>query len=64
MNFLKQQLEEAGFFEYGTVDTSDIRFSLDVRTMCEVNTCQRYGKTWACPPAVGTVEECKQRIRQ
>lgn len=32
--------------------------------MCEMNTCQMYGRTWACPPATGTVEECKKRIQQ
>lgn len=64
MNFLEQQLKEAGFFQYGTADTADIRFSQEVRAMCEVNTCRKYGTTWACPPAVGTVEECKERIQQ
>ena len=28
--------------------------------VCEME-CPRYGKTWACPPAVGTVEECRER---
>lgn len=32
--------------------------------MCEVNTCQKYNKTWACPPAIGTVEECRERVRK
>ena len=64
MSFLEQQLNAAGFFQHGTVDTTDINFSQEVRAMCEVNTCQRYGKTWACPPAVGTVDECKARIQQ
>ena len=64
MNFLEQQLKEAGFFQHGIADTADIRFSQEVRAMCEVNTCRKYGTTWACPPAVGTVEECKERIQQ
>lgn len=64
MNFLEQQLNAAGFFQYGVIDTADIHFSQEVRVMCEANTCQRYGKTWACPPAVGTVEECQNRIQQ
>ena len=63
ISFLKQQ-HKAGFFQYGIVDTSDIRFSQEVRAMCEVNTCQKYGKSWACPSAVRTVEECKKRIWQ
>lgn len=64
MSFLEEQLNAAGFFQYGVVDTMDINFSQEVRAMCEVNTCREYGKTWACPPAVGTVDECKKRIRQ
>lgn len=64
MNSWKQQLEDMGFFQFGIVDTKDIHFSQEVRKMCEANTCQKYGSTWACPPAVGTVEECKQRILQ
>lgn len=62
--FLEEQLNAAGFFQYGVVDTMDINFSQEVRAMCEVNTCREHGKTWACPPAVGTVDECKKRIRQ
>lgn len=64
MSFLTQQLDAAGFFEYGIVDTGKINFSQEVRKMCEANTCRRYGKTWACPPGVGTLEECRQRIQQ
>lgn len=60
----KQQLEAAGFFQYGIVNTADIHFSQQVRAMCEANTCQKYATTWACPPAVGTVEDCKSRIQQ
>lgn len=63
MNILSLQLSTAGFFQHGIIDTKDINFSQEVRTMCKVNTCGKYGKTWACPPAVGTVEECKRRIQ-
>ena len=64
MSFLEEQLNAAGFFQYGVVDTMDINFSQEVRAMCEVNTCREYGKTWACPPAVGPVDDCKKRIQQ
>lgn len=64
MGILRQLLDKAGFFQYGIVYTADIGFSQEVRAMCEVNTCRKYGATWACPPAVGTVEECRARIRQ
>lgn len=64
MSILTQKAQEAGFFQYGVLDTAKINFSQEVRAMCEVNTCRKYGTTWACPPAVGTVEECKKRILQ
>lgn len=60
---MKQIMEESGVFQYGTVDTDQIRFLQEVREMCEVNTCRQYGKTWVCPPGVGTLEECRDRIR-
>ena len=61
---LQKILKESGIFQYGLVDTANIRFTQEVRAMCEVNTCRQYGKTWACPPAVGTVEECRARVQQ
>ena len=33
-----------------------------VRIICQTE-CERYGSTWACPPAVGTLQECEDRIR-
>ena len=38
-------------------------FSERIRWICE-HECTMYGKTWACPPAVGSVEECRQRVMQ
>ena len=29
--------------------------------VCEQE-CPRYGESWACPPAVGSVEDCKKRV--
>lgn len=63
MNTLEEILKQAGVFEYGIVDTQEIRFRQEVRSMCEDNRCGHYGKSWACPPAVGTVEECEKRIK-
>lgn len=64
MGALQQILNDSGVFQYGLVDVSDIKFSQEVRGMCEVNTCQKYNKTWACPPAIGTVDECRERVQQ
>ena len=63
MEELYQMIEESGFYQYGVVNTADITFSQDVRGMCEVNICRKYGTTWSCPPALGTVEECRERLQ-
>jgi len=58
---LEQLFIDAGFFQYGETTTDKIHFSQEVRTLCENNVCRKYGTTWACPPAVGTVEGCKAK---
>lgn len=63
MEKLKEYLQSLGFTDCGLVDTKKVRFRQEIRGMCEVNTCRQYGKTWACPPAVGTVEECRERVQ-
>lgn len=59
MNLCDIPFREIGIFQYGVIKTADIVFSKEVRKMCEDNVCRLYGTTWACPPAVGSVEECK-----
>lgn len=56
--------DKCGIFQAGIIQTSEINFSTEVRKMCEVNTCRQYGKTWACPPAVGTVQVCRDRCNK
>ncbi|MDR1612984.1 MAG: DUF2284 domain-containing protein [Planctomycetota bacterium] len=53
--------DRAGVFQYGVIGTPDIDFSEEVRKMCEANVCRKYAATWACPPAVGTVDECRAK---
>lgn len=49
-------------FEYRVLDTKEIQIQERVRTICSQE-CERYGSTWACPPAVGTLEECGAKIK-
>lgn len=46
--------------QYEFIDTPELTFTERIRTVCEQE-CPMYNKTWACPPAVGTVEECRAR---
>lgn len=57
----KNELKKIGIHEYGVISTADIPFEQEIRRLCEDNACGLYGKTWACPPAVGTVEECRAK---
>ena len=50
-------------YQYAFFKPEEIAFSYRVRWICEQE-CQRFGTTWACPPAVGTVDECKKRCLQ
>ena len=49
-------------FEYRLLDTKDIGVEERVRTICRQE-CERYDSTWACPPAVGTLQECEKKIK-
>jgi len=64
LDFLKDRIYETGVAEYGFLNPSEIEFRQVIRNICADNTCGRYGTTWACPPGVGTVEECRQRCLQ
>lgn len=57
----ENDLKEIGIHEYGVISTAEIPFEQEIWNICEGNACRLYGKTWACPPAVGTVEECWAR---
>jgi len=68
MEIVKKEIwnlaQKIGFWEIGYVDMANLRYYPEVRKICEQNTCRNYGKTWACPPAVGTLEDCRCRIEQ
>lgn len=60
---LETQLSELPLYQYAYVSTKDMVFSDRIRWICE-HECPMYGKTWACPPAVGSVDECRARCLQ
>lgn len=53
-------LAELPLYIYAWVDPTTLEFSERVRWICQ-HECSMYGKSWACPPGVGTVEECKAK---
>lgn len=59
---LAQLAADAGFTAWAPLDVSTLDLKTEVRDMCAVNTCGRYGKCWSCPPGCGTLEECKAQL--
>ena len=60
LELLEQQLSELPLYAYFYVDPKSLEFSERIRWICE-HECPMYGKTWACPPAVGSVDSCKEK---
>jgi len=60
---LEAQLMELPLYQYAFIKTSSLLFSERIRWICE-HECPMYGTTWACPPAVGSVEDCRARCLQ
>ncbi|MBQ7874230.1 MAG: DUF2284 domain-containing protein [Oscillospiraceae bacterium] len=50
------------FFETGYINIANLKYYPEVRKLCEANSCRNYAVSWACPPAIGTVAECKDRV--
>ena len=56
---LEAQLSELPLYIYDFFDPRELEFSSRIRWICE-HECPMYGKSWACPPGVGTVDCCRQ----
>ena len=57
---LETRLAELPLFQYEFISSTELTFSQRIRTVCE-RECPRYGTSWACPPAVGSVEACREK---
>ena len=56
---LEQKLSELPLYIYDFFDPRELEFSSRIRWICE-HECPMYGKSWACPPGVGSVDTCRQ----
>ena len=60
-NRFEEFIAQYPVYEYRMLDPKELKTEERVRIICKQE-CQRYGTTWACPPAVGALEECAARI--
>ena len=58
---LEAQLAELPLYRYAFFRTEALAFTDRVREICRTQ-CPMYGKSWSCPPAVGTPEQCRGRL--
>lgn len=61
---IEDAIKHLPIHEYTFFKSEDVVFSDEVRSLCEKNSCGMYGTSWACPPAVGTVDECREQCGQ
>ena len=59
---LETALAELPLYAYEWIDPREVEFSQRIRYICQTE-CPMYGKTWACPPAVGEVEACEKKCK-
>lgn len=57
---LEERLAELPLYVYSFLAPRELEFSERIRWVCE-HDCPMYGKSWACPPGVGSVESCKNK---
>ena len=57
---LEAQLAELPLYVYEFIDPRELEFSHRIRWICQ-HECLMHGRTWACPPAVGSVESCQEK---
>ena len=57
---LEQELSQLPLYVYDFLDPKILDFSDRIRWICE-HECPMYGRSWACPPGVGSVESCKEK---
>jgi predicted metal-binding protein len=57
---LEEQLAELPLYGYFYIDPKQLEFSDRIRWICE-HECPMCDRTWACPPAVGSVTQCRAK---
>ena len=62
--FQARELKRLGISQSAVIQPKEIVFDSEVRKICAGNACRQYGRTWACPPGVGSVNQCRKRCLQ
>ena len=55
---LEAGLSQLPLYTYDFIDPAKLEFSDRIRWICQ-HECPMYGRSWACPPGVGSVPVCR-----
>jgi len=61
---MQQMITEAGFEHQGDFSPLDLVARPEVRDMCAADKCHSYGKSWACPPGCGEIEDSNETFKR
>lgn len=64
MKTVQEIAAEQGFDCMGSCAASELAVHAEVRSMCASGKCHIYGKSWACPPACGEIEDYERRMHE
>jgi len=64
MTDLVEQAVAFGFTAAAAMDPSAQAVREEVRAMCAADRCHSYNKSWACPPACGTLDESREILKR
>lgn len=62
MDCVQELARQLGFTRVGEIEGSALIAREEVRAMCAADRCSRYGSSWSCPPACGSLEHCQKRM--
>lgn len=61
---LEALARENGFTSTSPLEMSALIYRPEVREMCSADQCRSYGRSWSCPPAVGSLEQIRKRTAE
>lgn len=63
MQKIIEKIKEVGVFKVGVIEVTDIVTDKGFRTLCEQNSCGKYGRCHTCPPEIGEFKELSESIK-
>ena len=61
---VKEMAGQHDFECVGSCTTEILKTRPEVRDMCAADRCRAYNRSWACPPACGSIEEYEAQMHQ